>query len=345
MTWFYIEKRFIGEETDPLVIVEIGINHWWDLEVAKKMVDAAHKSWAEIIKHQTHIIEDEMSNIAKKVIPWNADKSIYEIMKECALSEKEEYELMEYVKSKWMIFISTPFSRAAAERLKKFDIPAYKIWSGECNNYPLIKHIVSYWKPIILSTWMNNIKSIKKAVNIIENAGVPYALLHCTNVYPTPYELVRLNAITELKNEFPNAIIWLSDHTVSNHACLWAVSLWACILERHFTDTKRRKWPDIICSMNPKELKELIIWSKILAKCRGNGKYMVKEEIVCSKFAFATVVAIKDIKKWEKLTKENIWVKRPWVWEIKAEDYENILGKIAKNNIKKDTHLSYKDII
>ena len=163
-----IAGRKIGPDFPPLVIAEIGINHEGSLAVAKEMVDAAFRAGVEVVKHQTHIVEDEMSGAAKKVIPGNADVSIYEIMERCSLNEADELELKNYVESKGMIFISTPFSRAAAERLKKFDIPAYKIGSGECNNYPLLEHICSFGKPVILSTGMNTIESVQKAVAIFD---------------------------------------------------------------------------------------------------------------------------------------------------------------------------------
>ena len=124
-----IAGRKIGAEYPPVVIAEIGINHEGSLEVAKEMVDAAFRAGVEIVKHQTHIVEDEMSGAAKKVIPGNADVSIYEIMERCSLNEQEEFQLKEYVESKGMIFISTPFSRAAADRLHQWDVPAYKIGS------------------------------------------------------------------------------------------------------------------------------------------------------------------------------------------------------------------------
>ncbi len=160
-----------------MVIAEIGINHEGSLQVAKEMVDAAFRAGVEVVKHQTHIVEDEMSDVAKKVIPGNADVSIYEIMERCSLNEADELELKNYVESKGMIFISTPFSRAAAERLKRFDIPAYKIGSGECNNYPLLEHIAQFGKPVILSTGMNTIESVKKAVAIFDKYKVPVALI------------------------------------------------------------------------------------------------------------------------------------------------------------------------
>ena len=126
---FTIANRKVGKNEVPLVIAELGINHGGCLKVAFEMVDAAARAGVEIVKHQTHIIEDEMSSAAKKIVPGNADISIHEIMENCALSENDEYKLKEYVESKGMIFISTPFSRAAADRLHKMDIPAYKVGS------------------------------------------------------------------------------------------------------------------------------------------------------------------------------------------------------------------------
>ena len=199
MNEFEIDGLKIGDNHPPVVIAEIGINHNGSIDEAKKIAKLAIDSGAHIIKHQTHVVEDEMSYEAKSVIPGNADISIYEIMQNCALSEEDEFELMNFVKKQGGIFISTPFSRAAAIRLESFNVPAYKIGSGECNNYPLIKHIANFGKPIILSTGMNTVDSVRKSVEIIESAKVPYALLHTTNIYPTPYKLVRLNAMNVLR--------------------------------------------------------------------------------------------------------------------------------------------------
>jgi N-acetylneuraminate synthase len=338
-----IKDREIGLHCKPLVIVEIGINHNGSLQTALEMVDAAHQSGAEVIKHQTHIVEDEMSQEAKKVIPGNADISIYEIMERCALNENDEIKLKEYVESKGMIFLSTPFSRAAADRLERMGVCAYKIGSGECNNYPLIEHIASFKKPMIVSTGMNNIEQIRKTVQILEKHGVEYALLHTTNLYPTPSHLVRLGAMQELQKEFPKAIIGLSDHTTSNLACFAATALGATILERHFTDNMMRQGPDIINSMDPQSLRELIEGSTQIALMRGGKKEAAKEEQVTIDFAFATVVSIASIKKGTTLSKENIWVKRPGTGNILAKDFESILGKIAIKDITNDTHLDWSD--
>ena len=338
-----IAGRKIGAEYPPVVIAEIGINHEGSLEVAKEMVDAALRAGVEIVKHQTHIVEDEMSEAAKKVIPGNADVSIYEIMERCSLNEQEEFQLKEYVESKGMIFISTPFSRAAADRLHQWDVPAYKIGSGECNNYPLLEHVASFGKPIILSTGMNTIESIAKAVSIFEKHRVQYALLHTTNLYPTPNRLVRLGAMQEMVNHFSGITFGLSDHTITNHACLAAVALGASILERHFTDHMDRTGPDIVCSMDEENCKALIEGSRIIWEQSGGTKGPAEEEQVTIEFAFATVCSIKTIKKGEVLSIENIWVKRPGIGGILAENFNYILGKKATRNIENDEQLNWED--
>ena len=338
-----IAGRKIGPDFPPLVIAEIGINHEGSLAVAKEMVDAAHRAGVEVVKHQTHIVEDEMSGAAKNVIPGNANVSIYEIMERCSLNEADELELKNYVESKGMIFISTPFSRAAAERLKKFDIPAYKIGSGECNNYPLLEHICTFGKPVILSTGMNTIESVQKAVAIFDKHKIPLALLHTTNLYPTPIHLVRFGAMMQMHNAFPDKVFGLSDHTLNNNACLGAVALGASILERHFTDHMQRTGPDIVCSMDEKVCAELIVSSKEIWQMRGGQKVPAKEEQVTIDFAFATVCSIASIKKGEKLSKENIWVKRPGTGKILAEHFNGILGKIAIRDIENDEQLDFTD--
>lgn len=341
---FVIGNRKVGPGYDPLIIAEIGINHNGSLKTAFEMVDAAARAGVEIVKHQTHIVEDEMSSEAQNVIPGNSDISIYEIMRMCSLEEYQEKQLKEYVESKGMIFISTPFSRKAALRLESFNVQAYKIGSGECNNYPLLKLVASFGKPIILSTGMNSLESVGKAIAIFEKAEVPYALLHTTNLYPTPNHLVRLGAMTEMASHFPGVPFGLSDHTVSNHSCFGAVALGASILERHFTDRMDREGPDIICSMDEKACRELIEGSKILKQQRGGSKGAAEEEQVTIDFAFASVCTIKEIRKGQRFTEDNIWVKRPGTGEILAEDYEAILGKIASTNLDKDIQIKWSDV-
>lgn len=332
-----IGNRWIGEDYPPFVIAEIGINHEGSFKKAMRMVEDAKASGAECVKFQCHIIEDEM--IENNVIPVNAKESIWEIMKRCTLTEEEDIKLKKYVEKLGMIYLSTPFSRAAADRLKKIGVKAYKIGSGECNNYPLVEHIASFGKPVILSTGMNDLKSISKSVNILEKAGINYALLHCTSMYPTPYDKIRLGALAELKKRFPNAVLGLSDHSLGNYTCFAAIPFGASILEKHFTSNRNWPGPDVSISITPVELKDLIKGSKAIYQALGGSKSILREEEPTIKFAYACVVTIKNIKKGDYFTKDNIWVKRPGTGEIKAEEYENVLGRRAAKNIKRDTQI------
>jgi len=339
---FEIIGRKIGPEYPPLVIAEIGINHEGDLNKAIKMLDDAYSAGCECVKFQSHVITDEM--IPNTVIPGNATESIWDIMSRCALTENEEIHLKEYVESKKMIFLSTPFSRAAAIRLEKMDVPAYKIGSGECNNYPLLEHIAKYGKPVILSTGMNDIRSIEPAVEIFRNEEVPFALLHCTSIYPTPYSKVRLGALRDLEKAFPDAVLGLSDHSLGNYTCFAAVALGASILEKHFTSDKKWPGPDNPISIEPHELKDLIQGSHAIHEAMGGKKDILPDEKPTIDFAYACVVSTRPILEGCVLTPENIWVKRPGTGEIKAQHYRNLLGKKVSRNIGENQQLRWTDI-
>lgn len=335
-------RRAVGPNRPPFVIAEIGINHEGDIEKAIRMVDDAHRVGCECVKFQSHVVEDEM--IPNDVVPGHTKETIWDIMKRCALSEEEEIRLKAYVESKGMMYLCTPFSRAAAVRLENMEVSAYKIGSGECNNYPLVQHIASYGKPIILSTGMNDLSSITPAVEILRKAGVPFALMHCTSMYPTPYEKVRLGALPLLAEHFPDAVLGLSDHSIGNYTCFAAVALGANILEKHFTSDKSWPGPDIPISIDPTELRDLIEGSRAIQRALGGTKDILPEEQPIINFAYACVVSVCDIAPGERLTKENIWVKRPGTGEIKARDFESLLGKRVSRPIARDAQLRWSDL-
>jgi N-acetylneuraminate synthase len=341
---FTIGKIIIDENTPPVVIAEIGINHNGSLDKAISIADKAISSGAEIIKHQTHIPDEEMSEEAKKTVPGNSKLSIYEIMQNCTLSENEEKKLMNYIANKKKIFISSPFSVAAANRLNKFGVPAFKIGSGECNNYHFINYICKFKKPIILSTGMNSIESIRKSVEIVLKHKIPLALLHCTNIYPTPPNLVRLDCIRQLKEAYPSCTIGISDHTTTNYTSLAAVALGARIIEKHFVDHEKVEGPDVSCSMDPADLKDMILGSKTIFEARGGLKKPLKEEKITINFAFASVCASTNINTGQILSKKNICLKRPGNGFFSIKDFNKLLGKKAKRFIKGNTQIKKKDI-
>ena len=337
-----INGRKVGSANIPLVIAEIGINHNGNFDKAIKLIDSAAEVGCECVKFQTHVIEDEM--IPNDVVPGNAKESIWEIMKRCALSEDEDVKLKLYVEQKGMIYMSTPFSRAAAVRLESMGVSAYKIGSGECNNYPLIEHIARYNKPIILSTGMNDLNSIKDSVAILRKHKTPYALLHCTSMYPTPYEKVRLGALKEIRDTFTDSVIGLSDHSIGNYTSFAAIALGASIIEKHFTSTRDWPGPDVPISITPGELKDLVQGVTAIHKSLGGKKEILKEEQPTIDFAYASVVTTRAITKGEAFTEENIWVKRPGTGELLAKEYDSLLGKKAKIDLATNHQLRRSDI-
>ncbi len=337
-----LDSKRIGRKHRPLVIAEIGINHEGKIEKAKKMIQDAYDAGAECVKFQSHIIDDEM--IPTDVIPGNSDETIWEIVKRCSFSEKDEMSLKKIVDSLGMIYLSTPFSRESADRLERMNVIGYKIGSGECNNYPLIEHIAEFGKPVIISTGMNDIESISKSVKICRESNIPFALMHVTSMYPTPYEHVRLGAMTHIAEEFPDAVIGLSDHSIGNYTCFAGVVLGASILEKHFTSDKSWSGPDVPISIDPSELKDLINGVDSIYKSLGGKKEILSEEQPTINFAYSCVVAIRDIEIGENLSKENVWVKRPGTGDILAKDFQKVLEYKAKMKISKNTQIKWNMI-
>jgi len=339
-----IGNRKIGDNFKPFIICELGINHHGSLKIAKKMADLAFKAGADAIKNQSHILSEEMIPAAKKIKPTNADSSIYDVIKKNLMTFEDEKKLKIYVEKKKLIYLSTPFSLEAAKKLKAINIKAFKIGSGECNNIPLIKEIIKYKKPIILSTGMNDIKSIKKTVHVLKRSKAKFALLHCISEYPANIKKLKLDFIKVLKKKFPNIVIGYSDHAQGVIPCISAMAKGASIIEKHFTDSKKRYGPDIICSMDPVELNFLKKSANDIFYSNGKNKKISSIEKKTAKFAFSSVVSTKNILPGEKFTKGNIWVKRPGTGYFKAASFYKILGKKAKKPILKDNFIKKNDV-
>ena len=336
-----IGNRLISQNNYPLIIVEIGINHGGDLEVAKHMVNEAAKAGAECIKHQTHFVEDEMTEEAKLIFPPNADLSIWDVIERNSLTKDEEISLKKHTENLGLIYISTPFSRSAADFLNDIDIPAFKIGSGECDNIPLVRHISSFGKPIILSTGMQSIKTVRNTVDILANSNIDYALLECTNLYPSPPEIVSLKGLEELKKEFPESLIGFSDHSIGPSMSIAAIALGANIIERHFTDSRYREGPDISCSMDPSELRFLIDRSKEIYISINNDKKRTKEEEPVYKFARGSIVADRNLKRGDIIKEEDIWARRPGNGEIPAYDFDKVIGKELLRDVTFNSQLEW----
>jgi N-acetylneuraminate synthase len=244
-----------------------------------------------------------------------------------------------------MIYISTPFSRAAADFLNDIGVPAFKIGSGECNHVPLIRHIARFGKPVIMSTGMQTIASLRPSVAALDAAGIEYALLECTNLYPSPPEIVSLQGITELRAAFPRAVIGFSDHSIGPEMALASVALGACILERHYTDTRYRKGPDIACSMDPAELKFLIDRSREIHTALRNPKQRTAPEEDVYRFARGSVVADRDLPAGHVLTEADIWARRPGSGEISVQHFDRLIGARTAVPLRRNQQLRWADLV
>lgn len=344
MSTFYINDRPVGPDHPPLVLAEVGINHEGQIDKAIQLVDAAVASGAEVVKFQCHITDKEM--IPTDMTPGEiSSERLWDIIKRCELTASEEAQVKDYCAEKGIIYLSTPFSREAADRLNDFGVGAFKIGSGECNNYPLLNHVAAMGKPMIVSTGMNDIRSVRKTVAILENHRVPYALLHCTSMYPTPYDQVRLNAITDLKQAFPGIPIGSSDHSMGIWTALGAVALGACILEKHFTISRSWPGPDTGISIEPNELAELVQGSRAVWQAMGGSKTILAEEQPVIDFAYATVVTIAPVAEGELFSRDNVWVKRPGTGKISAEQFESVIGKRAAHALPADVHVNPEHVL
>jgi sialic acid synthase SpsE len=340
---FLIDKKEVGHKMTPYIIAEAGINHNGDVSKAIELAKMAKLSGADCIKFQYHITEAEL--IESDIKPgYLSQETLWNITKSIELSVEENKKVQEYCNSIGITYLSTPFSKEAADLLYEMNVPAFKIGSGECSNLPLIEHVAKMKRPIILSTGMNGIESIRQTVKIIQKYECPLVLMHCTSIYPTPYEKVRLGAIQQLLDEF-NCPVGLSDHSDGPYTCFAAVALGACVLEKHFTVSKDWPGPDIGFSIDPKELADLVIGTRAIYSAMGGQKGFLEEERPVRDFAFASVVSIKNIKAGEAFSSKNIWVKKPGTGEIAASEYQSLLGKIAKHDVSIGQQLSYSMII
>lgn len=338
-----IAGRKIGPDHPPYVIAEVGINHEGEIDKAIALVDAAVGAGAEVVKFQCHITEKEM--VPTDMTPGEiSTEKLWDIIKRCELTADEELRVQAYCADKGIMYLSTPFSREAADRLNGMGVPAFKIGSGECNNIPLLDHIARLGKPMILSTGMNDLASVKKSVAAILRHGTPLALLHCTSMYPTPYDKVRLGGVTDLAGAFPDLPVGLSDHSMNIWTCLGAVSLGASILEKHFTISRDWPGPDTGISIEPGELASLIEGSRAVWQARGGAKTILPDEQPVIDFAYATVVTTAPVRAGEPFTRENVWVKRPGTGPIKADRYEDVLGATAVRDLPADVHVAPGDI-
>ena len=336
-----IKNKIISDNHYPFFIAEAGINYDGNFKKCFELIDSAKESGADAIKFQTHIANEEMID-TKIMLAHSKKETVYDLMKKCELDIEKHLELKKYCDKKKILFLSTPFSYAAAKLLKLINLNFFKIGSGECNNLPLIEKVAKFKKPMIISTGMNDFKSVSETYKFAKKLNKEIILMHCVSIYPTPAKKTMLDTIAFYKDKF-GCPVGFSDHSSDISLAIGSVALGANVIEKHFTVSDKWPGPDIPISLTPKKFKLMVESCKEVFDAKGIRKNVLKEEIPVTKFAFASVVTIKDISIGEKFTEKNLWVKRPGTGKIPAKEIFKIFGKRSTKNLKKDKFLGYLD--
>lgn len=329
MPEFRIGDRWIGDGHPPLAVAEAGINHAGSMVRAVHLVDEARAAGAELVKFQCHIPHAEMTEFH----PWART------ICEAELGESQERALKAHVERCGMMFMSTPFSIEAVDRLAALGVPAFKIGSGECSNIPLIERAASYGLPIILSTGMHDTREIAQAVEVLRDANAQFALMHCTSEYPTQYGNVRLGGLRKLRDLFPDAVIGLSDHSLGIYTALAAVALGASIIEKHFT-TAIPEGPDAEVSISPHELGELVAGARAVHAAMGGTAEALPCENAVARLAKHVAVSKRDIAEGSELSADCVTLRRA----DGGLPLSAVLGRKARRYIRYGMRIDEDDI-
>ena len=342
-----IENIAFGDRKSCFIIAEAGVNHNGDINIAKKLVDAAFEAGADAVKFQSFKAENLVTKKAPKADyqkETTGNGNQYEMLKKLELSYENHVLLKKYCEDKGIMFISTPFDFESVDLLEKLNIPLYKISSGDLTNVPLLKYIAKLNKSMIVSAGMANLGEVEVAVEAIKNAGNDkIILLHCTSNYPTAYEDVNLNAMITLKNAF-NLPIGYSDHTVGVEVPIAAAAMGAKVIEKHFTLDKQMEGPDHKASLNPEELRKMVDSIRNIEKAFGDGiKKCNKNEENTRQVARKSIVARVNIKKGQTISYENVTFKRP-ANGVSPIFIDEIIGKEAICDIYIDDFITFTNI-
>lgn len=335
-----IGTREVGRGRPCFVIAEAGINHNGDTNLAAELLDAAAEAGADAIKFQTHFPEHEM--LRDGATAAYVGESLFDLLTRTALSREAHFELRDRAARKGITFLSTPFSREAADFLESVGVPAFKTGSGELTNLPLQQHIAQKGKPMIVSTGMSTPDEIDATVRALTAEGARFALMHCTSTYPTPFDHVQLGCIAALQARY-GVPVGFSDHTLGNFIGFAAVASGASLFEKHFTISRSLPGPDQSGSMEPRELEELVKGIRAIERAAGAHKQIQPGEQDVRNMALHSVVSIRDIAAGATIGVHDVWTKRPGTG-IPARQMAEVIGRKAKRAIAKDRLIAWDDL-
>jgi pseudaminic acid synthase len=344
---FKINDRIIAPDFPPYIIAELSANHNGSLERALKTIDQAKACGANAIKLQTYTadtmtIDCDLPDFMIKEGLWNGFK-LYDLYKWAETPYEWHEAMFLHAKKIGITLFSTPFDETAVDLLESLNTPAYKIASFEVVDLPLIRYVAKTGKPIILSTGMTTEEEIEEAVMTARDAGCKeIALLHCTSSYPTPIDQANIKQIPNLAKRF-NVITGLSDHTLGTTASVAAVCQGACLIEKHFTLSRKDKGPDSEFSIEPKELKKLCKDTKDAWLSLGSAGFGQKKVEKGSKVFRRSIYFVKNLPAGHKIKKGDIKRIRPGMG-LAPKYFEELLGKKILKEVIKGQPVSFKNI-
>jgi len=332
-----------------LIIAEAGVNHNGNVTLAKKLIDAAAHAGADFVKFQTFKASALVSKAAAKADyqkrnTGDKDDSQFEMLEKLELDRSVYNELSQYSKSKGIQFLSSGFDEASIDLLDQLGMKFFKIPSGEITNKPYLQHIAYKGKPVIMSTGMSNMIEIKAALNVLTENGLnkeQIIVLHCNTEYPTPMEDVNLRAMLTIKNEL-GVKVGYSDHTLGIEIPIAAVALGATVIEKHFTLDRNLPGPDHRASLEPEELKAMVlaIRNVELALIGSGIKEPSESEKPNIQITRKSIHSNKKINAGTVLTAEHLIMKRPGTG-ISPMDIDRVIGKVLVKTIEADTLLTW----
>jgi N,N'-diacetyllegionaminate synthase len=340
-----VDHRIIGTGSKAFVIAEIGINHDGSVSQAEKLIDAAADAGADAVKFQSFRVD-------RMLIPsrdqyghqMNRSESAYQMLRRCELNWADQEKLKHHADRRGVMFMSTPFDEESADFLESLGVPVFKIASSDITHVPLLRHVASKRKPILLSTGMSFLSEVADAVWTLKSSGAQYiVLMHCVSAYPTRPQKMNLRAIQTLRSYFEMPV-GLSDHSEGILFSLIAVALGAVVIEKHFTLDKTAAGPDHKASMDPEDLRTLIANLRDVEACLGDGRKrpadVEEENRLLSR---RSIVAAVDIRANETITPWMLSFKRPGTG-LEPRHWEKIIGMSARRNVEKDTILQWEDL-
>ena len=343
-----IGSKKVGPGEPVFIIAEAGVNHNGDLQMAKRLIDAAAEAGADAVKFQTFRAQELVSASTPKARyqkeTTGADESQLEMIKRLELSPSDHHVLIQHCQARGILFLSTPFDMGSADMLDDLGMPAFKIPSGEITNWPFLEHIASKKKPVILSTGMSDLREVEDAVRVLRGAGCSeLVILHCTSSYPAPPASVNLRAMQTIADAFKTPI-GFSDHTNGIEAALAATALGASVVEKHFTIDRTLPGPDHKASLEPVELQALVRGIRIVESALGDGrKQSTQVEQDVKNVARRSIVANRGIPKGTVISKDMLTFKRPGTG-IPPSQLSAVTGRAAVRTIPMDALIQLEDL-